>query len=380
MKTSTPTNKKKSKKSQREIGVLIGLVELYIATGKAVSSKSLQEQGFGSISPATIRNYFVKLEKEGYLQQQHSSGGRIPTTKAYRLYAQSCIDEELQQGGELLSSLKGYEDMQLALYLQKATQLLSDITHTPVFLSSPRFDHDFINDLKVMQLDSLRLMCVMLTDFGLIHTEVLSCPKDITEEDIKDIQLYFNWRIKAADDYINLPEKIIETAKELYNEVMIRYIVNYSNFTHNDLLSTSFSKLLSYPEFSDAFSLASGLALFENQDAMRSLLKKCAKIDKLTVWIGEDLKTYSDCSSNCCVIASPYYINNKAVGAVALLGPNRLPYRELFSILRTFSEVISHTLTTLTCKFKIDYREPTDSTVKITNNPLLVSDKTKPKH
>ena len=63
MKTSTPTNKKKSKKSQREIGVLIGLVELYIATGKAVSSKSLQEQGFGSISPATIRNYFVKLEK-----------------------------------------------------------------------------------------------------------------------------------------------------------------------------------------------------------------------------------------------------------------------------------------------------------------------------
>jgi heat-inducible transcriptional repressor len=377
MKTFDTVKKKKSKKSEREIQILLGLVDLYIATGKTVSSKSLQENGFDAISPATIRNYFVKLEKEGYLQQQHSSGGRAPTTKAYKLYAQHFIEEDLQQGNDLLEPLKNYEGTQIALYLQKAAQLLSDITHTPVFLSSPRFDHDFINDLKVLRLDSQRLMCVMLTDFGLIHTEVLPCPKEISEDDIKDLQIYFNWRITAEEEYINLPPKLIEIGKELYNEVMIRYIVNYSNFTHNDIFSTSFSKLLAYPEFSDAYSLASGLSLFENEDSMRSLLKKCSKFEKITAWIGEDLEAYSDCTNNCCVIAIPYKINHKTVGSIALLGPNRLPYRELFSILRTFSQVISNTLTALTCKFKIAYREPTENTIKIANDPLLVSDKTK---
>src|SRR5580693_4132773 len=78
---------KKLPKNDREQAVLIGLVELYLKTGKPIGSSTLQDHGFESLSSATIRNYFSKMEAAGYLKQQHTSGGRIPTAKAFRLYA-----------------------------------------------------------------------------------------------------------------------------------------------------------------------------------------------------------------------------------------------------------------------------------------------------
>ena len=78
---------KKLPKNDREQAVLLGLVELYLKIGKPIGSSTLQEHGFESLSTATIRNYFSKMEEMGYLKQQHTSGGRIPTEKAFRLYA-----------------------------------------------------------------------------------------------------------------------------------------------------------------------------------------------------------------------------------------------------------------------------------------------------
>src|SRR3989338_10379321 len=80
---------KRLPKTDREQAVLLGLIELYLKTGKPIGSHTLQENGFDSLSSATIRNYFGKMEEQGYLKQQHTSGGRIPTEKAFRLYADS---------------------------------------------------------------------------------------------------------------------------------------------------------------------------------------------------------------------------------------------------------------------------------------------------
>src|SRR5271167_1961788 len=92
MKMLTP---KKPAKDQRERLILFGLVELYLQTGKPVGSNTLRENGFETLSSATIRNYFAKLEEDGFLKQQHSSGGRIPTTFAYQLYAETHLKSPL---------------------------------------------------------------------------------------------------------------------------------------------------------------------------------------------------------------------------------------------------------------------------------------------
>ena len=86
MKSLTP---KKPSKDQRERLILFGLVELYLQTGKPIGSNTLKENGFDALSSATIRNYFTKLEEEGYVLQQHSSGGRIPSALAFKAYAEA---------------------------------------------------------------------------------------------------------------------------------------------------------------------------------------------------------------------------------------------------------------------------------------------------
>ena len=345
-------------KQDRERRVLLGLVDYFIQTGKPVGSNSLKEAGFGDLSSATIRNYFAHLEETGYLIQSHSSGGRIPTYLAYRAYAEEYVNEEGEEINEdLFERLQQFESRDIARFLQEAAETLSQTTQCAVFLSAPRFDHDFVIDLKLISLDANRCLCVMITDFGIVRTEILHVPEKLSSFAIKRIENYFHWRLTGIGRPENLEPEEEEMGQRFYNELMLRFIVGYSNFTDEDIYRTGFSHLLAYSDFQDARLLTSGLSLFENVHAMRLLLKECKALDRLKVWIGEDLTPFIS-NPNCAALAIPYAINTKPVGAVGILGPVRLPYRTLFRTLRLFSECVSEILTRNIYKFKISFRQP----------------------
>jgi heat-inducible transcriptional repressor len=169
---------------------------------------------------------------------------------------------------------------------------------------------------------------------------------------------YFSWRLKGEGEAAPpLTEEEEKIAKHFYHEIMIRYIVNYSHFSHEDLYRTGFSNLLAFPEFNDPLALANGLSLFENPQKLSSLLKDSATQEGISFWIGKDLTSYAPSASHCAVIAMPYRINQVTVGAIGLLGPTRMPYRHLFGILQVFSAYISESLTRSLYKFKLQYRQ-----------------------
>ncbi len=372
---------KKSGKSERERKVLLSLIEHYLKTGKPVGSNTLKDTGFADLSSATIRNYFANLENEGYLLQQHTSGGRIPTDKAYRLYA-----EEYSQNADCLantpppvfSQLRSRETREIIAFLQQAAVKLSEKTQTAVFLSAPRFEQDFIIGIKLIVIDSERCLCALMTDFGDIITEVLYIEQKLNAIAVKRVEAYFNWRLTGHNKPDNLSQEEEELALKLYNELMVRYIVSYSHFEHEEIYRTGFSSLLAYPEFHDPNLLANSLALFENTHGMRLLLTECSKLKTLKFWIGEDLNPYtSQAKPNCAVIAIPYHINHQAVGAIGLLGPARMPYRSLFSLLRQFAESISEALTNSLYKFKISMRQPTQETIDLKQQELRMVGQTR---
>jgi heat-inducible transcriptional repressor len=379
MKTEKSITIKKFGKQDRERKVLLGLVEYYLTTGKPVGSATLKEAGFEELSSATIRNYFANLEESGYLKQQHSSGGRIPTEKAYKAYAAEYLDfveiDHLLEGG--LQELRKTEAREVALFIQQAAEKLSQLTNTAVFLSSPRFDNDFILDIKFVALDSDRCLCIAITDFGVVQTELLYTEKKVSAFSAKRIESYFHYRLTGQEKPDNLETEEEELAKKLYNELMIRYIVGHSNFPQEDIYRTGFSKLLHHPEFTDSTTrLANGLALFENSHTLRLLSKECSKMNKLRFWIGEDFSPYSELEQECSIIAIPYRINQKVVGTVGILGPTRMPYRQYFSLLRHFSDCLSEALTRSLYKFKIDFRQPSEEQQMIgTSNFMLLEDK-----
>lgn len=130
---------KKLPKTDREQAVLMGLMELYLKTGKPIGSHTLQENGFESLSSATIRNYFGKMEEAGYLKQQHTSGGRIPTEKAFRMYADLHQQEgtlEKAQEEALEEVLKG-NHREIATLLNRSADVLSELTKCAIFISAP---------------------------------------------------------------------------------------------------------------------------------------------------------------------------------------------------------------------------------------------------
>ncbi len=368
-------SQKKPAKDQREKGVLLGLVELYLETGKPIGSNTLRENGFDYLSSATIRNYFAKLEESGYLKQQHSSGGRIPTPLAYKLYADMhrnthALDEKEKQH---LKSRLIRESREVASYLQHAAEVVSETTGCAVFLSAPRFDQDFVLDIKLVAIDHNRCLCVVITDFGLVHTEVLYTEKKLSNFSLKRIEAYFHWRIKGMDKP-KLNEEEEELASRFYSELILRHIVTYTNFSAEDIYKTGFSRLLLYPDFNNAAALASGLSLFENPNQLRALLRECCEAKNLSCWIGED---HAGPTHACSILAMPYRIHQNIVGSIAILGPQRMPYKQLFGLLQASSEYITETLTRSMYKFKITFREPKVDNVEFKQTPInfLLEDK-----
>lgn len=368
-----------SKKHSRELQVLLGLVELYLASGKPIGSNTLKEHGFHHLSSATIRNYFVELEKKDLLRQPHASGGRIPTTSAFRLYAAECLENTSPLTPEVEDRFQQMEEegaKDLVRFLQLAAESLSVTTGLATFLTSVRFDNDFILEIKLLGIDQERLLCVIITDFGRILTEVLPITQKLSSFSCKRIESHLQWRLKGGEQPDNLTDDEQALSRTLYNEIMVRYIVRYSNFSNEEVFRTGFSQLLAYPEFSDPLALATGLSLFENTNQMRLLLNDCVRGGKLQYWIGGDLVPYASAAQGCSVIAIPYYVGQSAVGAVGILGPCRIPYATLFSTLRFFSESVSKSLTKSLLKFKLSFRQPRTSSPYLSADPRTIVDQT----
>ena len=264
------------------------------------------------------------------------------------------------------------ETREVQLYLQRSIEALSDFTKGAVFLSSPRFDQDFVLDIKLMGIDAYRVLCVVVTDFGVVRSEVLFTEKRLSSSSIKKIEQFFAWKLTGlTEPSLSREEKKI--AMQFYNEAMFRHIMNHSTFSSSDIVKTGFSKILSYPDFNDASSLASGLSLLEDDYALRSLLTKCVEKNALSFWIGEELEPFSPAASACSVLTIPYYIHNTPVGSIGLLCPQRAPYKELFAALKTASEALSDSLTKSLYKFKISYREPKQAQLDLTKQTTLLS-------
>lgn len=371
-----------SKKHTREFSVLLGLVDLYLETGKPIGSNTLKDHGFAHLSSATIRNYFVELENQGLLRQPHSSGGRIPTNEAFRIYAEEYLEDISPVTPEIEEKFLELEQLNpkhLMRYLQMAAETVSSLTGYATFLTSVRFDHDFILEIKLVSIDQERVLSVMVTDFGQILTEILPIKQKLSSFGCKRVESYLQWRIKGGEQPENLTLEEELLAQSIYNEIMVRYIVRYSNFSSEDVFRTGFSQLLAYPEFSDPLALTTGLSLFENTSHMRLLLNDCVRDGKLRCWIGKDLAPYASAAQGCSVIAIPYRVGQVHAGAIGILGPCRMPYRKLFSLLHYFSDYVSRSLTKSLIKFKLSFRKPRTASSYLMPNERSIGDKTSQK-
>lgn len=357
---------KRQSKKDKETSILLGVVDLYIKKGTPIGSNTLKENGFSHLSSATIRNYFAQLEKKGFLHQQHTSGGRTPTTAAFRKYVDSISDKIniSKKQKDLITKEFKTENNKVSSYIQQTADKLSEITKLTVFISSPRFDQDFIQDVKLLRLDSEQLLAVIITNFGVIKTEILITKTPLEESNIKQIEAFFLWRLSKKDNP-NINESLLKCAQRLYNELMVRYFVGYANYPMVDVYKTGLSKLLSYNEFKDPTSLAYGLGLLENPVFLQLLLNDATNAGKIHSYLAEEMLPLGISIPQGAITTIPYKINQIICGAIAVLGPLRIPYKNIFEIMHVVSKEVSHSITNMVYKFKLSYRNPSNFQVNV---------------
>lgn len=365
--------KKPATKEQKEKEVLLGLVELYLSSGKAIGSNTLRENGFDHISSATIRNYFASLEAKDYLKQHHTSGGRTPTDKALRLYTKTLLEDKgrislPKDDLNFLESIICKETKHLSFYLQEVTEALSDLTSLSTLITAPRFERDFISKIIITKVDQGRALCIIVTDFGFIHTETLYLPVHTSTFSLKRMEEYFHYRLTSLDRPV-LSEEEEAFAKHAYNEVVLRHFISYANMDHPDIYKGGFAKLLRHSEFHDPETLSGTLSLFENNKSLQDLLYNN---DKLKLHIGDDLKEHISAPYKTTLIQIPYYIHNKVVGNIAILGPTRINYKDLIAVLESVSSMLSDNLTKSLYKYQLTYRMPKAKEVSYTTSDLPV--------
>lgn len=360
------------KKQEKEIAILFGLIELYIKNGKPIGSNTLKESGLDHLSSATIRNYFLKLEEQGYLTQQHASGGRIPTDLAYKFYINhpSSKDYLSKSKKKQLEDELTFVDKEIIGYFNKTIETLSELSGCAAFISSPRFDQDSIVDIKLLALDPSRLLCIILTSFGIVHTEVIYISHKMSNFSIKRIEAYLHFKRTGLDNPL-LEEAELTLGDYLYHEILLRHIVGHATFTKSDLYKTGFSKLLHYPELQEPGALANTLSLFENSYLMERLCEETCQENQLKTWVGHDLEAYIPGCNACSIIMVPYTIRQKPAGVIGLLGPTRLPYKYLFEVMKTLSKILSDTVASLLFKYQMNYRMPKSKGIDFKENDLL---------
>lgn len=352
---------KRAGRRDREKKILITLVEHFLRTGKPVGSQVLQDVGFSDISSATIRNYFISLEQDGYLKQQHASGGRIPQSRAYLEYAKYCLDA-LATENPCKSHPLGLKEVEVTgvvALIQQAAEKLSEKTNASIAISSPRFDHDSVTDLHYVFLDIHRALAVVLTEFGLVHTEVLTTSFTLTHALLKKAERFARSRLfrePLEADFFEGEE--LAQVRKLYQESMSAYFVSYSSVSQEDVWRSGFLRLLQHPEFAETEALSASLSLFENTGALRAFMRETMRAHELRFWIGDQLVPYVTGEPNCALITVPYTIGPRAVGAIALVGSMRTFYLDLFRVLRDAASELSEILTSCFMHQKLSYRMP----------------------
>lgn len=317
--------------SDRKKSILKAIVETHINLGEPVGSKYLTRYEHIAFSSATIRNEMAELEDMGYLEQPHTSAGRIPTGLGYRFY----VDELMQQyrlTSEELSQLERLTRSKAAevdRILDRATKLMSMLTNYTGLALRRTQTKPTVARFDVMYLGPRNFVLVMLTDSGVVRTRQLRLTSDVTRDDLEALATVLNDTVAGHEmDSITLPMILGMQSRLGANGRLIDPIIKaiYETVSEPDdgeLMFDGVNNLLDYPEYSDISSVRDMLELFDDKEELLGMMTS-QKADKTTVCIGSESPV--EVMKGSSLIWRTIKTHDKVVGAIGVIGPRRMNY------------------------------------------------------
>ena len=326
--------------NERKQKILEAIIRNYMETGEPVGSRTVSKYTDLNLSSATIRNEMSDLEEMGYILQPHTSAGRIPSDKAYRLYVDTILqrkDEEVSEMKELMVEKADKID----LLLQQVAKLLAQNTNYTSMVTKPKYQHKRIKFIQLNQMSERQLLVIVVLDNNHVSNKFINLMTDADENVIAQMNFLMNTALTGLDfTEINMAimQQIKEKAGE-YGELASSILDCISEvMTEEDdseIYTSGATNILKYPELSDKEKMTGLLSTFEEKQMLSAWANdEPPEDDKehgIQVYIGEEspVESMKDCS----VVTATYRIKEGVYGKIGIVGPKRMDYEKVVGTL-----------------------------------------------
>ena len=347
IKFSTPKHKvlkEGAKVDNRKKKILQAIIEEYINTAEPVSSGSITKRYGLDLSSATIRNEMAELEKVGYIEKTHTSSGRVPSAKGYRLYVDELLNDKNISLAEikyiqskLMDKVNEMEDL-----TKIATSTISEVTHYTTVAIGPKTQLQNIQEIKFVLLGNRMLMAVILTDAGIIKETIIKFDEDITNEQVDTLNFIFNNKLKGKPlDSIDKPLEEYIFSHMNYSLNVIKPIMAQLNKAINEeekIYLEGANKAFDLPEFKSLEVAKNFINVLDQKEIVADLLNTGFAND-INLYIGnenenENLKDFS-------IVTFKHRYKNKDLGTIGIIGPTRMDYSKVISVMKYISKKLN---------------------------------------
>ena len=332
----------------RKFRILQAIIDDYILTAIPVGSRTISKKYEMGLSSATIRNEMSDLEELGYLDQPHVSAGRIPSAKAYRLY----VDQLLQSGvlrSDDAASVKdhfGSRARQMEDVISRAAQVLSGMTNYTALVMSPKGRELHIRTLQLVPVSSTSALLVIVTDGGIMRDTIIRVGSELDSDALYAISRMLTEKLsgRTISEALQLLHNVQEHSPR--GKQVLDGVVGFLDTVGGDTAKTKLalggtSNILNFPEYSDVEKAKGFLSVLETKDKLIHLLENQGEM-AFTVRIGPEtgIPELKDCS----LVTATYHLSDNTHGTIGVIGPTRMQYGRVLSILNAMGQQLSDLL------------------------------------
>ncbi|MGI6007937.1 MAG: heat-inducible transcriptional repressor HrcA [Ruminococcus sp.] len=327
---------------ERKQKILNAIIQTYLETGEPVGSRTISKYTDLNLSSATIRNEMSDLEDMGYILQPHTSAGRIPSDKGYRLYVDALMQEKEEEVSEIKELMIQKTD-RMEKVLKQIVKVLASNTNYATMITGPSYHHTKVKFIQLSKVGPGQLLAVIVVDGNMVKNQMIDLEEEMDDETVLKLNLLLNTQLNGLtveEISLGMIAKMKVQAgihSGVVSQVLDTIAAAISEEDETPVFTSGATNILKYPELSDGGMATQLISAFEEKRPLAEFLQETKGEDGeetgIQIYIGSEspIKTMKDCS----VVTATYELGDGMTGTIGIVGPKRMDYENVVDNLKT---------------------------------------------
>ncbi|HWM30023.1 MAG TPA: heat-inducible transcriptional repressor HrcA [Woeseiaceae bacterium] len=327
------------------------LIQRFIRDGQPVGSRTLSRDSGLDLSPATVRNVMSDLEELGFVSSPHTSAGKVPTPRGYRLFVDTLVRYKPPKGGDIRQLQAQFEQQfnDSDELLSAVSSMLSKITSMAGVVTLPRVQQATLRQIEFLSLSEKRVLAILVINDREVQNRILHTDRAYTADELQRAANYINENY-AGTDLMQIRERLIsdlERTRDSMNRAMhdiiaVAQAAMQGTAPKNEVLLAGETNLMDFAELSDLETLRRLFEAFSRKRFMLDLLDRSINAKGVQVFIGDESGV--QILDNCSVVTAPYTVGDGTIGVLGVIGPTRMPYDRVVPIVDVTARLLGTAL------------------------------------